>query len=224
MYLLDFLFPKTCLNCGRSGKYICELCIKKVDAPNTVCPECLKPAIDGMTHTKCLRPWGLDGLVSMWCYGGVVRKAILALKYRFAAEIAKELSFYTSQAIRNSSILNRKSLILVPVPLYWYRKNWRGFNQAEEIGKNIAKVLGWGFEPELLIRKRLRVPQTALNRKERLANVQGVFAVSRNIDISVYRDIVLFDDVWTTGSTLKEATKALKKVGAEKVWGLTLAR
>jgi len=233
MNLADILFPKSCLGCGRSGGYICENCLSKVRTPKPVCPECLKPSIDGMTHTKCLRPLGLDGLISLWNYEGVVRKAILALKYKYAEEIAQELSQYAVEALetRNSFCLipaspagRYTSISLVPIPLYWLRKNWRGFNQAEEIGKTISGGVGWKHEPNLLIRKKLKVPQTSLKRRERLSNVQGIFAVSLNIDISQYPNIVLFDDVWTTGSTLKEVAKVLKRAGVKKVWGVTLAR
>src|SRR3972149_8295136 len=105
MNLADILFPKSCLGCGRSGGYICENCLSKVRTPKPVCPECLKPSIDGMTHTKCLRPLGLDGLISLWNYEGVVRKAILALKYKYAEAITKELTEHAVETVDASEIL-----------------------------------------------------------------------------------------------------------------------
>ena len=234
MGILDLLFPKTCLGCGKEGRYICENCIDKVKTPKPVCPGCLKSSIDGMTHSKCLRPWGLDGLTALWNYDGVIRKAILALKYKYHDEVAKELSNYALAAIKtyNSSFLvpaspagRPNSYSLVPVPLYWYRKNWRGFNQTEEIGKVVAEGVGWKFIPDLLVRHELKVPQTALKRKERLQNVRGVFALNSSYALNpIPHTLVLFDDVWTTGSTLKEAAKVLKRAHVEKIWGLTLAR
>lgn len=228
MGILDLFFPKTCLGCGRSGQYICENCIKKVKTPKPVCPECLKPAIDGMTHSKCLRPLGLNGLISLWNYDGVVRKAILALKYKLALEIAGELSIHAFGAFQahSSYRIIHNSFALAPVPLYWYKKNFRGFNQSEEIGKRVAGIAGWKFEPNLLIRKMLKVPQTDLTREKRLSNIRGVFEVNSSSYALSTMDypLILFDDVWTTGSTLREAAKVLKRAGAEKVWGLTLAR
>ena len=77
-------------------------------------------------------------------------------------------------------ILPSKS-VLVPVPLYWYRENWRGFNQTEEIGKLIAKEMDWGFEPEILVRKRLKRPQAQLKKEERGKNIRGVFSLNPKI-------------------------------------------
>jgi len=222
MNLVNLLFPKKCLACGKDEKYVCAGCLGKVKAPKAVCPECLKASIDGAVHAKCLKPQGLDGFTSLWEYDGVIRKAILALKYRFAYEIADELGLCSMRAVGGFTL--PKDAVLVPVPLYWLRKNWRGFNQSEMVGKAVAQKLGWEFAPDLLVRRQMKIPQTELKRDERLQNAQGVFVVSRNIDVSQYRCIVLFDDVWTTGSTLKEAAKVLKKAGAKKVWGLTLAK
>ena len=228
MSLLNLLFPKTCLDCGRGGKNICEDCLKKVRTPKSICPECLKPAIDGMTHSKCARPQGLDGLISLWEYDGVIRRAILALKYKFALEVARELSEKAVQSIQthDSLFVIRNSFTLVPIPLYWYKKNFRGFNQVEEIGRLISENLGWKFIPDLIIKPVSTSPQTELKRKARLIHVRGVFSLNpkyQSLAIN-HRPLVLFDDVWTTGSTLKEAAKVLKRVGVEKVWGLTLAR
>ena len=94
MDLLDFIFPKKCIGCGISGLYLCSSCIKKAPFTKTVCPYCYKPSIDGVTHIKCQKKFGLDGLVSIWEYGGVIKSAILATKYKYATLVGKELSDY----------------------------------------------------------------------------------------------------------------------------------
>jgi len=223
--ILDLFFPINCLACNRDGKYICEACLGKVKTPRAVCPECLRFSIDGKTHTKCLQPQGLNGLISLWQYGGVIRKAILVLKYKFAYQISEVLSEEAARIVRtrNYQFLIHSSFVLVPVPLYWLRKNRRGFNQSELIGRNLARNLGWHYSPDLLIRRQMRVPQTELKREERLTNIHGIFALNpkSNLQNATY---ILFDDVWTTGATLKEAAKVLKRAGIKKIWGLTLAR
>jgi len=225
MGIADFLFPKKCLECGRAGSYICVSCIDNIQTLSQVCIACGRPSIDGMTHFTCRRALGLDGLIFIWPYGGVVRKALLALKYKYAKEIAEELSEYSLSFLRKRYVLLPPDPTLVSIPLYWFRKNWRGFNQTEEIGKLISQGMDWGFEPELLVRKRLKKPQTQLKKEERGKNIRGVFSLNpHNSSFMIHDSIILFDDVFTTGSTLKEATKVLKRKGAKKVWGLTIAR
>ena len=230
--ILDLVFPKRCLNCGKEGKYICANCLSKVKKLKAVCPYCEKPSIDGMTHAKCRRTYGLDGLVSIWEYEGVIRKSILALKYKYATEIAAELSgCLVVQLKAHYSYFLIPNSILVPIPLHWYRDNFRGFNQSELIGKEVAKNLGWKFVPDLLIRKKSTTPQSTLKKEDRFPNIRGAFALSPLNSLFLIPDsIVLFDDVFTTGSTLKEAASVLKRLpalagkGAKTVWGLTIAR
>jgi len=222
--ILDLIFPKTCLGCGRPVGYICDSCIKKIRIPKPVCPFCLRTSIKGRVHPACSGPLALDGLVCLWDYEGVIRKAILALKYKFAAQIAREISSYASDRLQNSRLLPSKSTVLIPIPLYWYKKNTRGFNQAEEVGKAVAETLGWEFRSRLLIKTVPTISQTELKREERQKNLNGTFVASPDLSGLKDSNVVLFDDVWTTGSTLKEAAKVLKQAGAKKVWGLTLSR
>lgn len=224
MELIDLIFPKTCLGCGKGGQYLCPDCVSKVKLVKPICSYCEKASIDGTTHTKCLGKYSLDGLISIWEYEGVIRKAILALKYKYSLEAGRELCGKFAEYIKNSSYWVPKSTLLVPIPIHWYRENVRGFNQSIEIGREIAVLMGWKFIPDLLIRTKSTRPQVELSRDARRENLRGVFALSPNILISQYPSILLFDDVFTTGSTLREAAKVLKRAGVEKVWGLTIAR
>jgi ComF family protein len=197
--------------------------MEKVKNPKDICPVCLRSTVKGFTHLRCKNSLGLGGLTCLWSYEGVVRKAIISLKYKYARDIARELSNYASEKLKKQASLFPKDSVLVPVPLYWYKKNFRGFNQVEEVGRVLAKNLGWKFNPDLLIKRSSTPPQTELKKDERLLNLRGKFGLNRSyrLDSSLY---ILLDDVWTTGSTLREAAKVLKRQGAAKVWGLSLAR
>jgi len=186
---------------------------------------CLRPSVDGFTHTKCLKPLSIDGIISIWPYKGVIRSAILALKYKFVKEVSENLSLLTIQKVKDLFFFQKSGGILTTVPLYWSRKNFRGYNQVDEIGKSISENFNLAFYPDLLFRQKLTPPQVMLSRQERTKNVQGVFALNPKYK-SVINDafIIVLDDVYTTGSTLKEAAKVLKRSGARKVWGLTIAR
>ncbi len=224
MNLIDFLFPKQCLGCKRYGSYICEKCLPSSYIVKQKCIVCEKWAIDGFTHPRCEGKYTIDRTISIWDYNGTIRKAIVALKYKFAKEIADELTQYTLNTLNNMNIQFPKDSILVPIPMHWHRKNWRGFNQVEEIGKSLSQSLDLRYMPNLLLRMERRFAQVGLKAEERTKNIEGVFDINGKLQMPVNKPIVLFDDVYTTGATLKEAGKILKKAGAKKVWVLTIAR
>lgn len=188
--------------------------------------ECKKASIDGMTHTKCKRPWGGDRLISIWEYNGIIRQSLLKLKYNFAFDIAKELSEKAILEIEKQKIIFPEKAILIPIPLHKRRQNWRGFNQTEEIGKLLASKFKWRFSSKLITRKEYRTPQTELKKSERKENIKGVFHFNLGSGNNAIKnaEIIIFDDVYTTGSTTKEVITVLKRNGFRKVIGLTIAR
>jgi len=235
MALIDLLFPRQCLGCGREGSYFCPHCLQKVRVmEKLICPACEKPAINGITHPRCHKRDSLDGLISIFSYEGMIRKAIAKLKYKFVTDLASELIIKMIQIIEtdrngrfkylNYLMEKKEQVILVPVPLHSRRERWRGFNQAELLGKILVTHFGWQFVPDFLFRQKSTKPQVGLKSDKRQQNIHGAFKISPNIQIFQYPNIVIFDDVWTTGSTLKEAAETLKKAGAKRVWGLTIAR
>lgn len=225
MGISDLLFPEKCVNCGAFGSYLCEPCLKKSKQSLQYCPQCNKASVDGMTHASCLKSHSLNGAYSIWLYQGPIRQAILSFKYKFAKEIAKNLAGHTALHLKKVSIFPKDSL-LIPIPLYWLRGNWRGFNQSEEIGRILARRMSWQFKSDLLIRKKSKRPQTELKGKQRRQNVRGVFSLNPNYKSQMTNDksFILFDDVWTTGATMKEAAKTLKRSGVKRAWGLTITR
>jgi competence protein ComFC len=224
MSILDLIFPKTCLGCRKEGKYICDNCLVKVQFLKSVCPYCEKASIDGFTHIKCQMKFGLDGLTSVWDYDGVIRKAIQALKYKYSTEVGKELSGRIVDWLISNIELIPNSSVLTPIPLHWHRQNVRGFNQSIEVGKEVADAMNWKFIPDLLIKEQQTISQVELSVEKRKQNLQNVFSVNPNYILSTLHSILVFDDVFTTGSTLREAAKVLKRAGVVKVWGLTIAR
>lgn len=228
--LLDFLFPRRCLGCGQWGKYFCSQCLNLILlGPKRICPLCTKPAVGGLTHPGCSRPWGLDGLTTVFSNKGLMEKAIKKLKYKFVSDLTQDLvelflSFCGEDKIF-THFCQEGNVYFLPVPLHPQRKRWRGFNQAELLGEMIAANLGLTFLPDLLIRTKNTKPQVDLKGKERRKNIRGAFRINPNSKFFIRNSkFILFDDVWTTGSTLRECGKVLKRAGAGKVWGLTLAR
>lgn len=232
MGILDAFFPKKCAGCGKTGTYFCANCIRnsKLFFPQ-ICPVCERNSVDGVAHVQCRKRLTPDGLTSIWNYQKAPRELILKLKYKYVSDVALSLAVPTFGVLKNTKRSAPQApkwnskLVLVPIPLHWTRKNWRGFNHVEEVGKIFAKLMGWQMA-NLLVRSKMAKQQVGLKGKERKSNVEGVFEVSNNLTIQQFNniDVILFDDVWTTGATMKEAARVLKEAGFKHVWCLTLAR
>lgn len=199
MDLLELFFPVTCLECKGEGKYICKNCLDKVP----------------------LGGW-YNGNYSIFRYKGVIRKAIISLKYKFAYDLSGELSLVIIKRLKNINF-PFKNIVLVPIPLHIRRKNWRGFNQSEIVGEKIAKQMKWKYYKDLLVRVKPNTPQVQLKGVERRKNLLDSFMINPEYLSSSKYTIFLFDDVYTTGSTILEAKKTLKEAGFKKVYSLTIA-
>jgi ComF family protein len=192
-----------------------------VKGAKSFCPLCLKAAIGGTTHQRCKRKLSLDGLICVFDYSTPVKELIQELKYRFVKDLEKTVSV----ELKKVKLLDKfdfSSFSLVPIPLSKGRKNWRGFNQTEILGKLVVKRLKIPFEGGVLVRKKETKPQTKLPRKDRVRQTLGAFA-SINLEKIKGGNFIIFDDVWTTGATMKSAARVLKQKGAKRVWGLALA-
>lgn len=227
MTIFNLIFPKKCLGCGETGSYFCPDCLNLVSLePRRICPICLRPSRTGLTHFGCQTPYGLDGLTSIFAYRGVIKKAIKKLKYQFISDLAQDLTeVFLSFCGEDRTFTRRvKKAVLIPMPLHPSRKRWRGFSQTELLGKMITHNLGIEFLPKALKRTKKTKPQKELSRKERKKDVQGAFQLSPCFSPTSFPKVLLFDDVWVWGESLREATKVLKENGAKQVWGLTVAR
>lgn len=144
----------------------------------------------------------------------------MSLKYKYATEIGRELSNHLVKSLQ--SMVLPGVVYLTPIPIHWYRQNTRGFNQSLEVGKIVAGLMNWKLIPDLLVKNMSTIPQAELSGKKRRKNLKGVFSL--NPEVAIPDSVFVFDDVFTTGSTMLEAGKVLKRAGVRKVWGLTIAR
>lgn len=177
-----------------------------------------------------VRKYGLDGLWSLGLFEGTLRRAIIDLKYHFVRALSDELlnlvleywARYQPFVLDQIKKDHGQNWLVVPVPLYQTRLNWRGFNQSELLAKKLAISLNLKYAPAL-IRIKSTTPQVKLKGATRRQNIRRAFSINTKYDIqNTY--VLLVDDVWTTGSTLKECGYILKCAGAKKVWAITLAR
>lgn len=183
----------------------------------TICPLCERPSFVGTTHPRCKTPHAIDGLMSFFRYDEIIKTAIKALKYRFASDLALEFV----DLIPASSF---PRATLVPIPLHQSRLRYRGFNQAELLGTMIAERLHIPVRTDLLKRILNTAPQVKMkDRDKRLMNLKNAFSILHS-SFSIPHSVLLFDDVFTTGATMRAAANALKRAGATFVWGITMAR
>lgn len=229
MTLLDLVFPKQCVSCGKFGRYICERCQKQIIpiAQNEcICPMCEKPAIAGVTHPRCHSRYALDGLTSFFYYKDVVKKLITSIKYGYVRDMANELvSYIPFSAYQISVLTNTKTTTLIPIPLHISRFRFRGFNQSEVLGKLVASQLGIQYSVDVLGRDSATRPQVSMKHKsDRLTNMRHAFSLRTADTLIRAATVLLFDDVCTTGATLREAANVLKRHGTHTVWGVTIAR
>ncbi len=227
--LLDIFFPRFCLNCEKEGLYICSNCTIFLSESFFICPVCEKSSYLGERHKWCKKKEQLDGLVNLWDYEGIVKKGIHLTKYNSTICPLEELTdnfFLRLQENKERlslffSFLGDKSTIITFVPTYSKRKMKRGFDQGEEIANILSKKTGKETK-KLLYREKQTKSQTELNRKERKENVKDSFNFNNEEDVP--SRVVIVDDVWTSGATMRECAKVLKKSGVKNIWGFTLAK
>ncbi len=229
-FVMDLLFPIRCLICETEGpNFICTDCrplLSKVDFQ--ICIVCKKPSLGGLTHPHCQSPHMADGLVSVYDYHDPrVSDILIKGKYSFLPEVYKQLAEMIANVIKKDFpfLLTPNTHNLIPVPLHWMRQNWRGFNQSKVLAESVANVMGLQAL-DALRRKKITKTQKNLKREERIKNVESAFSILPHFPKANLKgaSFILVDDVTTTGSTLLEAAKVLKRNGAQKVFCLTVAR
>lgn len=223
--VLDTLFPITCFSCSAEGKYLCTACQPKLKPIHQICIVCKKPSLAGLTHPKCLTPHTADQLISFFNYSDeLTSKLIIRGKYYFIPDIFRLFGDIVAPKLQTDFplLLSTGQIILTPIPLHTWRQRWRGFNQADVLCQSLAKNLNINSE-NLLKRTKFTKTQKDLKKEERQKNTANAFCLLPEAK-PTNRWIILIDDVTTTGSTLLEAAKVLKRNGADRVICLTIAR
>jgi competence protein ComFC len=229
--LVDILYPKTCLSCKNrlvAESFICPGCASKIrknippfcarcgrhleknNLNKNICPACLKT------------PLHFDRAFSPCIYEGVIQDLIHQFKYNNKQFLGPVLARLINEFIQEYSMSLDFIDQIIPMPLYSTRMREREFNQSEILSRHVAKELKKDVLSGLLIRSRNTFSQTGLKNNQRLENVKGSFKVT-NKELVVGKNVLLIDDVLTTGATASEAALTLKNAGTNIVFVLTLA-
>ncbi len=229
---LHLLFPPRCPVCDEilfssfaaPEELICKSCRNLPEyVKEPVCFQCGKPLEDERKEYcyDCSRKeFAFDQGKALWIYRGAVRESLYRFKYRNRREYAE---YYSSELVRvyGGWIKEMGIQAVVPIPLSRKRMRQRGFNQAELVAGKVGRKMNLPVYGRLLVRTRDTKAQKELNDEERKNNLKRAFKTGKNkVQLS---HILLIDDIYTTGSTMNEAAKELKRAGAERVYCLSVS-
>ncbi len=224
--ILEIIFPETCILCGSALLFnsscripLCYSCCESIHPiSGRTCAVCGMPLIS--ERKSCLRcrsrSFFFDNNVSLFEYECEIRELINAYKFRSERRLAGFFACFFAEAYFRFY----KDLPVVPVPLRRNAKKKRGWDQVEEILRHCRR--SYGIKTLKLLRRKGNRQQKSLNYQERLDNLKSSIFL-RNTMLHVPEKLVLFDDIFTTGATVSECARVLKKAGAEQVYVLTIA-
>ena len=224
--VLDFALPPRCGGCGtivHDVDSFCADCWKQLEFLGAGgCSRCGLPlkATDIETCAVCLaKPPRLDRIRAAVAYGDISRSITMRLKYGRKVALARTMSRYMQPLLGDLP----GDTVFVPVPLHRSRLWRRGFNQSAIVARELSRRTGYGVEIDALKRVRATPPLKGLNMLQRRRTVAGAFRANRQAELRG-RNIVLVDDVLTTGSTANACARVLKRAGAARVDLVSWAR
>lgn len=228
---VSLLYPATCTICGkhvRAGEYLCDECEAKIDRiVPPFCERCSE-SFEGSINTvftcaNCAhRTIHFDAAVAAYRSRGIVREVIHEFKYNRQIHLRHLVARWLRAALDDQRLRDYQFDVIVSVPLHPARQRERGFNQASLLAELLSAQTSIPSRP-LLKRIRYTTTQTALDRSERIENLHNAFGLRKNADVRGLR-VLLIDDVLTTGSTLSECARVLKRAGAISVHAATATR
>jgi competence protein ComFC len=229
--LVSLFYPPLCVICSANvgtKDYLCADCAEKVPRIKPPfcdkCSEQFTGAITGIfSCANCAhRRLYFDAAVSSYRSRGIVRKLVHQFKYGRQFHLRHPLAEWLSETLSDPRLRDRRFDVIVPVPLHPARERERGFNQAQLLAELLADKISVPIRPALE-RIRYTTTQTAFDRAERMENLRDAFRLRKKMHVQDLR-VLLIDDVLTTGSTLSECARVLKRCGAVSVHAATAAR
>lgn len=224
----DTLLPRFCIVCGAPMSEerpldLCVRCEREIALPaGRYCPKCSAPMADYATSCPNCHNMHLAmlGSAAFGPYRGVLRERIVEYKFFARRHLARTFGHLVAAAARRAWPEVRFDAV-AGLPLHKSRRRERGFDQAQAIARYAAKALGAPLRTGLLARTRVTASQVGLTKSARVKNVKGAFAAREAAGIET---ALVVDDIMTTGATMSEACRALRKAGVRRVFAAVVAR
>lgn len=235
--IFDILFPPVCVNCrkyamrfesetGNISKLICDECLKKIKINTSLfCPFCRARLADNKkicNHSKKDFPFSYFLAAAGNYDDPIMRNLIHCFKYQKFEKLAPILGEITINYLKLIN-LELKNFVITPIPLHFWREKQRGFNQSKLIAEYIAEKSNIHLVDALKRAKNNKPQAKSKNTEERNKNVEGIFKIA-NPDLIKGKNIILVDDVYTSGATMNEAIKILKQNRCKKIIALVIAK
>ena len=211
--ILNLIYPPVCGICGKLNEnFLCEKCKKALETE----------AVFGVDNIIENNIKYFDEHIYIFQYEGIIRRLILKYKFKEEAYLYKT---FVNFLLKNKKLFEKikKYDKIIPVPISQKRLKQRGYNQSELIAKEIAHMLNKKVETECLLKTKNIVEQSKLNKEDRIKNIHGVYELI-NKEKLFDKKILLVDDIYTTGSTVSECAKELKKARPREIGVFTLAK
>lgn len=225
-FLKDIFAPKKCYSCWKEWHFLCEECLEKIGYYESICPVCKQLSRDFEVHFYCKKDTVyLDKVIILTHYQNkIIQKLIKDAKFYHKKDILEDLAAHLSKKLFEHIEEKKEEILLIPTPMYFWKKIKRGYNQSEILVKSMSKNCQIPYNNSLIYKTRKTKPQSHLNKIERIENLKNAFILDKN-EIEKYRQktFVIVDDVVSTGTTLSELAKLLKKSGIKKVYAITIA-
>ena len=210
-FVLNLLFPPKCGFCGKiNSEYLCKKCELKLQN------------LKATKEINKIQNQEFTYHVYAYYYKEAIRNKIIDYKFNDMPELSNT---FVKLLLNNEKICGflKKYDIMIPVPMHPKKQTQRGYNQAELIAQKLAENLRIDFANDVLFKQRQTETQSSLDKKSRQRNVKDAYNCKKEQKINGKR-VILFDDIYTTGSTVKECSKVLKQFGAKEVIVLTIAK
>jgi ComF family protein len=214
----EFIFPSTCFLCCKPGELVCAKCTKRLEPAQNRCIKCSRNNPLGLTCRACLSKTSPEYAWSRFAYTRGSKKLIQQYKYHDAASLK---SFFADETYKIvAEINNLDKYHLQAIPIHKNKRRYRGYNQAELVAKEINSKYKVPLT-DSLVRVEASISQAQSRSKhQREINIRGAFKIKGRPPSHV----ILLDDVITTGSTMREAAKILKKAGCRSIVCISIAR
>lgn len=222
--ILELLYPACCPICDQilrpaeKSNHCCASCIQKLPwIAGAVCEKCGKPVLPEQEYCRDCRNQKhiFTRGAAAFTYSGGLPDAVYRMKY----QNRRDYRYFFAQAMAKccgSRIRKWNPQVILPVPIHWRKRGRRGFNQSELLAEELGKMLNIPVRKDLLRCRRMTAAQKTLGRKERQQNLRGSFVP--NGPIQGLRRVLIVDDIYTTGSTMDEIARVLKKAGVDEVY------